>query len=140
MPRGGARQGRPGVNYPNRNDMQMAPRALPVTAAPNQEYGEAGAQRAAQQVVPMASGPLMSQPDALSQLQQFNPPPVPGMADPTAMPDQHVMTGVDTPTPQPPSPLLKGVALLNALGANASPEVKAVRAALMAQQSNEAAP
>lgn len=37
-------------------------------------------------------------------------------------------------------PLLRGVALLNALGDSASPEVKALRNVVGAQQANAAAP
>jgi hypothetical protein len=41
--------------YPNRTDLQNAVKKMPVTAAPGQTYGEAGAQRAAQKAVPMGA-------------------------------------------------------------------------------------
>lgn len=52
MARGGRRTGAPGVSYPNRRDLQVAPRA-----APGQTYGEAGAQLAAQRAQPIAAPP-----------------------------------------------------------------------------------
>ena len=56
MPRngkGGAREGAVGQAYANRSDLNGG--KMPVTAVPNQEYGEAGAQRAAQGVIPMGT-------------------------------------------------------------------------------------
>lgn len=50
MARGGRRTGTPGTAYPNRSDLQGA---QPVTAATGQAYGQAGAQRAAQQAIPL---------------------------------------------------------------------------------------
>lgn len=99
----------------------------------------------------MASGPLnspaapsapMSQGDVMQAARDFNPPPVVPLSMPTMRPDEHVMTGVAQP-PAPPmaqTPVLKGVALLNALGDSASPEVKALRQVLSVQQGNEQAP
>jgi hypothetical protein len=140
MARGGRRQGTSGAKYPNRTDMQLGPRKLAVTTAPNQPYGEAGAQAAAQQAVPMATAPM--QPpmgDPQQAAMDFQPPPVTGLDAPTMNPSQPV-TAMPAAPPAPPSPVLKGVALLNALGSQASPEVKALRAVLSAQQANEGAP
>lgn len=54
--------------YPNRTDLQNAAKKLPVTAAPGQTYGEAGAQRAAQKAVPMGAPQISVTPlDAPSQ-------------------------------------------------------------------------
>lgn len=53
MPRGGKRNGAPGVAYPRRSDLN-AVKPLPPTAAPGQGYGMAGQQLAAQAAVPMA--------------------------------------------------------------------------------------
>lgn len=141
----------PGANYPNRTDLSQGPRKLAVTAAPGQTYGEAGAQQQAQQAVPMASGPLnspataqqppMSHGDVLQAAQGYNPTPVVPIGMESLRPDEHVMTGLPQPAPQlPQSPVLKGVALLNALGDTASPEVKALRNVLAASQGNEQAP
>lgn len=43
------------ATYANRTDLQNPTKKLAVTAAPGQTYGEAGAQRAAQQAVPMGT-------------------------------------------------------------------------------------
>lgn len=99
---GGARSGAPGVAYPNRTDLNQGPRQLPITAAPDQPYGEAGAQRAAQAIAPMASGPLTN----ASPTQDPNTPPplapgrlgpgqMPDLFRPTERPNEHFMTGVD---------------------------------------------
>lgn len=126
----------------------MGPRALPVTTAPGQSYGAAGEQAAAQQAVPMAPGPLTQAPDIQQAAQQFNPPPVVGMGEPSLNPNEHVTTGMDAGIGQTAptqaglqqSPVLKGVALLNTLGDQISPESKAIRDALTAAQGNEQAP
>lgn len=43
------------ATYANRTDLQNPTKKMAVTAAPGQTYGEAGAQRAAQQAVPMGT-------------------------------------------------------------------------------------
>ena len=43
------------ATYANRTDLQNPTNKMAVTAAPGQTYGEAGAQRAAQQAVPMGA-------------------------------------------------------------------------------------
>jgi len=43
------------ATYANRTDLQNPTKKMAVTAAPGQTYGEAGAQRAAQQAVPMGA-------------------------------------------------------------------------------------
>lgn len=43
------------ATYGNRTDLQNPTKKMAVTAAPGQTYGEAGAQRAAQQAVPMGA-------------------------------------------------------------------------------------
>jgi hypothetical protein len=56
MPRtgkGGLRQGTPGQAYGNRTDLNM-----PMSTVPNQEYGKAAAQKAAQAAVPMGASPV----------------------------------------------------------------------------------
>lgn len=149
MPRGGRRQGAPGKNYANRSDMATGPRKLPIQVAPGQPYGAAGQQRAAEQAVPMATGditpaggpPPASLADAQQSASDFNPPPVVPIGAPTMLPNEHVMTSPPTPqAPNAPDPLLNGVALMNSLGDTASPEVKALRNVVSAQQANSAAP
>lgn len=147
MPRGGKRTGKQGASYGNRSDLQQGPRALPVQTATGQEYGKATEQREAQQAVPMASGPLG---DPMASAQAFNPPPVVPMGAPTARPDEPITAGIPTgPGPNTPPrlfgsmaqpPLLKAAALLNTLGDDASPEVKALRDAINASQGNQGAP
>lgn len=76
---GGARVGTAGTNYGNRSDMNTAPKQ-PIRAVPNQPYGQAGAQEAAQQAVPL-----------------------PDFAAPTARPHEPITSGMPTgpgPTPQ----------------------------------------
>ncbi len=77
MPRGGSRQGKPGVAYNNRTDLNAGPR---IAAPTGQAYGEAGAQIAAQQAVPMAPPP----PSA---------PPVP-LGAPSQRPGEPVQSGL----------------------------------------------
>jgi hypothetical protein len=43
------------ATYANRTDLQNPTKKMAVTASPGQTYGEAGAQRAAQQAVPMGT-------------------------------------------------------------------------------------
>ena len=57
MPRGGPRSGRPGAQYPNRSDLQSAPRLAPQ-ANVGQPYGTAKAQLDAQAEVPMGAPPI----------------------------------------------------------------------------------
>lgn len=137
MARGGRRTGAPGKNYANRTDLALGPRKLPVTAAPGQPYGEAKAQIDAQQQVPITTGPDFT--GAMTAAQQFTPPPVVPMGAPSMNPAEHVMTPAQ-PSAFQQSPVLKGAALLNALGDGASPEAKAIRDVLNATQANQATP
>ena len=120
MPRGGRRQGRTGQAYGNRTDLNGS---LPVQTAPGQPYGQAGQQAAAQKAVPMGTptvpppaAPQPGQPEP----QYATPQDVPGLTDPTARPDEHLMTGAPSgPGPGPemfpsaPDPVLRGLAILN---------------------------
>lgn len=69
MPRkpgsGGARQGQPGKSYPNRTDMQQnrAP-AQPIRTVPAKTYGDATAQRQAQQAIPLPQATPLTAPTA----------------------------------------------------------------------------
>lgn len=99
MPRGGRRQGRPGQAYPQRQDLTAAPRPLPISTVPGQTYGAATEQRAAQQAVPMASGPLTAPPVAAPA--PTGAPPMPpgefGAFDrPSERPSEPVTTGLPT--------------------------------------------
>lgn len=58
MPRGGNRRGKGGVAYTNRTDLNAGPRTSgpptqPIRVATGQAYGQAGAQRAALQALPL---------------------------------------------------------------------------------------
>lgn len=116
MSRGGARNGTNGKGYAQRTDLGgqnvVGPRPsatgqVPIQAAPGQTYGAGAAQKASQQVVPMAGAPsgqapMQPQGGALS----ATPPPLtgvepghsslPNVFGPTQRPDEHFMTGVNT--------------------------------------------
>ena len=82
MARGGSRSGRPGAQYPNRSDLQSAPRLAPV-ANQNQPYGTATQKLQSQQSIPMA------------------PPPIP-LSAPTARPNEPIQAGLKSgPGPGP---------------------------------------
>lgn len=103
MPRtrqGGARQGKPGANYPNRTDMQLAPRA-----APGQSYGAAAEQLRGQEAVPMGAPPTAV-------------PPVGGGAPAGEVPMPPPPTPLAAPTGRPDEPITAGLAM----GAGAGPE------------------
>lgn len=104
MPRarqhGGRRQGEPGGQYTNRKDMQQGARAVP-----GQVYGEAGAQIAAQQAVPL---PRQA--------------PAPGTVGSPAAQGPSAgapLTPMDAPSQRPGEPLTTGIAS----GAGPGPEV-----------------
>lgn len=106
MPRkgpGGIRTGTPGKAYSNRTDMnQNQGSTQPIAAAPNQPYGVASAQKAAQQTIPL--------PVAAAPIKPFSRP--------TERPNEPVTTGLpigegsnlnplrfQTPTPVPMDPV-----------------------------------
>ena len=101
---GGPRQGTPGTNYPNRQD--LARPTLPVQAVPNQPYGQAGAQIAAQHVVPLpnTTGTPAPSPTPQAPVQQAQGP-LPGtlpFAHPTQRPNEPIHAGMPTgPGPGP---------------------------------------
>jgi len=87
--RGGQRQGTPGTAYSNRTDLNM-----PVSTVPNQEYGAAAKQQAAQKAVPMASSPNVQAP---TPARASTPIPAPGTMphlDPTNRPNEPVTAGM----------------------------------------------
>lgn len=85
--------------YPNRSDLRNPAAKMAATAAPGQTYGEAGAQIAAQQAVPMGASPA-------SAAAQQAPRPVPGqVADlmaPTNYPDRPMSDNFTAPDMQRP--------------------------------------
>lgn len=97
---GGPRSGTPGRAYPGRTDLQTP------KVAPGQSYGAAGAQLAAQAVVPMGGTPVapaaVGSPPGTGQPQQGPPglapgTPAPGslgdLLGPSSDPSEHVMNG-----------------------------------------------
>ena len=152
MGRGGPRQGKDGAAYQNRTDLNN--RKIPVQAATGQQYGAATAQKNAQSIIPMASGPLGigSNP---AQPQQANvPPPLTGSAPgtmpdlfgPTNNPSQHFMTGVNAGPGQgsealAPNPFINNsantiLAVLNTIP-SPSPQVNSSKIYLAMQQENQ---
>lgn len=88
MPRGGRRIGTPGKAYSNRSDLN---KPVPMTAAPGQTYGQAGAQLAAQKQMPIAPQPV----------------PTPGAAAPPAVAPGS-LGPLTAPTQRPDEPLTAG--------------------------------
>ena len=143
--RGGARNGKAGASYPNRTDLNGAPKALPITAAPGQPYGEAGAQRASQAITPMASGPI-----APSSPVAPNTPPALAGAAPGSLPDifaphngpQQFNGGqpvAPTAAPMPSQPTIAALGLLKTLPENLlSPQNKMIIQYLEASAANGA--
>lgn len=96
MPRGGRRAGTPGAAYSNRSDLNRS-RTLPAKVAPGQTYGAAGAQLAAQQIIPMATPSAPSPADLQGAAQPAGPPPPrPDFGRPTDRPDEPVTAGLST--------------------------------------------
>lgn len=93
--KGGRRVGTPGKAYPNRSDLRGP---VPIQAAPNQGYGEAGAQLAAQRAVPMAA------PHAPAGVGGPVPSPAPAGPAPGGLGD------LLRPTERPGEPLTSGIA------------------------------
>ena len=82
--------------YSNRTDLQQAP----VEAAPNQAYGDRGAQEAAQAAMPMAGGGASASPpgsfeDVVAAAQQAPFEPI-GLAAPSGRPYEPVTAGLST--------------------------------------------
>lgn len=114
---GGTRVGTPGTPYPNRQDLTQAP-----TAAPNQTYGQAGQQMAAQRAVPLPAAPPVPgpQPGAPGAAGPFpTPADTPNLTDPTNRPDEPLTHGMPFgPGPGPdaaPAPMSDVEARLRAL-------------------------
>lgn len=97
MPRGGKRQGQPGVAYGNRTDLN-GPQRLPEQAYTGQPYGTATQQIQSQQALPMGSSP--TQPTVAP-----TPPNIPSaipLSSPSARPNEPVQAGLSSgPGPGP---------------------------------------
>ena len=99
--RGGQRQGTQGTAYGNRTDLN-----LPISTVPNQGYGKASAQQAAQRSIPMGSSPVstapmessnLSQPSTISQINNRVQNQSPGqfpVFEPTNKPNEPVTAGL----------------------------------------------
>lgn len=138
MPRGGARRGRAGQAYPNRSD-------LTPTAAPDQTYGMAGQQLAAQQQMPIGAQPS----PAGAQGEGAPAGVVPGqhgpLDRPTERPGEPLTAGAPVgpgpntlPLPSTPDPMLTTIAALNSLGDALHPMLRGVVRDLQASQGNGA--
>jgi hypothetical protein len=161
--RGGRRSGSVGKKYSNRSDMNDGRVVLPPSAVTGQTYGAAKQQLDAQRQTPMASAPAPSAPAPSAgpvpgAAPMPGPPPVmPGEVTPinapSLRPDEHPMTGASVgpgggpevlgsfaPAQFQPSPLVRGVGLLNSLGENVPDQVKQLRSALLAANANSATP
>ena len=105
MPRsgkGGARTGTVGQAYSNRSDLNGG--KMPITAATNQGYGEAGAQRAAQGVIPMGTPRVAT----ASPQNASEAPSAPFMSAPSApLPPAGSMPHLDA-TMRPDEPITAG--------------------------------
>lgn len=92
------------VDYGNRTDLQTPGPPQAVSAAPNQAYGEAGAQRTAQQNMPLPNelaAEQSLQDQALASAQAAPPPGAPLNA-PTARPNEPIQAGLSSgPGPGP---------------------------------------
>lgn len=96
------RKRRADPDYGNRTDIPSGAPPQAVTAAPDQAYGEAGAQRSGQQAMPLpneqAADPMAS---AMSAAQQTDFQPV-GLGAPSARPWEPVQAGLPNgPGPGP---------------------------------------
>ena len=99
--RGGKVQGSQGTAYSNRTDLNASE---PVTAAPNQPYGVAAEQKAAQNAIPIAPQQVSSAPAPTAPVQGGAPvaPPRPAVVPgtlpflhPTNRPDEPITAGMD---------------------------------------------
>ncbi len=90
--RGGSRQGRPGVSYGNRTDLN-APKVARIAEYRGQPYGERTAQVEAQRAMPQTPSPPVEPPP-----RSAPPGPPPGglgsLLDPTARPDEPITAGL----------------------------------------------
>ena len=146
MARGGRRNGTPGKAYANRTDLQTGAKPLPVTTAPGQPYGASKAQQDAQAAVPMAGTPMPAVSAPAQPVAPWDGPmagEVTGLLAPSERPDEPVTHGLPIGAgggtelfPSAPSLLMKGMALLNTLGDQLTPELKAVARALNLSQVN----
>lgn len=90
MARGGRRQGRSGVNYSQRSDLQQGAR-LPIATGPSQQYGQRAAAEEQQRALPLVrpGAPASPAPGGAA----TPPAPPPPLTAPTAAPDEPVTAG-----------------------------------------------
>jgi hypothetical protein len=95
VPRGGRREGRPGVAYASRTDLQA------VRTGPSQQYGQRVEQERSQRVLPLAgaTSPGPTAPPTPAPAAPAGPPaPLPGqvvsLGAPSARPDEPVTSGM----------------------------------------------
>lgn len=93
MPRGGAREGKPGKAYGNRSDMNAA--KLPVMTGPSQGYGQRAALERQQQAVPLPAARPVATPAGPQAAAPAVPvmPPAP-LDRPTERPDEPITAGL----------------------------------------------
>lgn len=96
---GGARTGAPGTSYGNRSDLNAG--TQPIRAVPNQPYGVAGQQQAAQQAVPL-----------------------PDFGAPTARPNEPITHGM--PTGPGPGPAQAGIPMAADPAADTAAQLRAI--------------
>jgi hypothetical protein len=96
VPRGGRRSGTQGKAYASRTDL-----AMPMMAAPGQQYGKVTEQMDAQRALPMARA-ATDIPPAPSQA-----PRAAAAAPPVPLPGQ--LTSLDAPTQRPTEPITAGL-------------------------------
>lgn len=110
MPRGGRRTGAPGTAYSNRTDLNPA---VPIKAAPGQQYGAAKAQIEAQRAVPIARPAT----DVVTPMRTGGPEASsPASGPPVPLPGQ--LMPLDAPSQRPGEPVTAGLPV----GPGAGPE------------------
>lgn len=92
MPRGGRRQGRPGVSYSQRTDLNVQP----VRTTPSQHYGDRVANERAQQAQPLPQAPgIHPTVQAMMQAPVGQGAPAPSLLRDTERPGEPVQAGLD---------------------------------------------
>lgn len=141
---GGPRVGQAGKAYPNRTDLTRS--SQPIKAAAGQPYGARGEQETMQRAQPLPTQAGMAAPPAAP---TGAPSVLPGQLGPldgqTDRPNEPLTAGLASGPgggPEmlaPPDPLLKGAAVLNALGDTADPWTRQLRERVNATLNNQGA-
>lgn len=152
MARGGRRQGRSGVKYTNRTDLQGA--QLPATAPTGLPYGDRAKLIASQRQVPMGPAPGPSSPGGAVQGSPPSPGPTPGslpFLGQTQRPLEPVTAGLPIGPgagpealtmnrPSPQDPIFMALAALDALGNTADAQTAHLRDAIHSAVTNRSVP